>query len=101
LISRPNLFTTVLVQVPGLPFPIWLPLLSLGLWGLTVLAALVLACVPERTLRRRTGERLDLTPRQLAWQVFRLANIMLWTGSFVLCDVAVPAEGVRVRIRTI
>ncbi len=101
MIRRPNVFTTVLVRAPGLPFPIWLPLLSIGLWALTVLAALVVACVPERTLRRRTGDKLDLRPRQLAWQVFRFANVMLWSGSFVLCDVAVPTQGVRVRIRTI
>lgn len=98
--SRPNVLTTVTVRAPAIRFPIWIPLLSAGLWALTVLVGVVITCLPAEVLRRRLGDQVAVSPRRLGWQVIRLASILLWSGSFVLVDVRVPAEGVRVCIRT-
>ena len=90
------------MRVPKLRTPIWLPLLSLPLWALTVLAGLVVCFLPRRVLERRAqGNRLPVSPVRLGFSLMRLANVMLWSGSFVLCDVRIPGEGVRVRIRMI
>ncbi len=94
------MLTTVLVQVRELPVPIWLPMPSVCLWALTVDLGLLLCCLPAGFLRRHLGEKLPVSPRQVGWQLIRLATILLWSGSFVLCDVSVPEEGVRVRIRS-
>jgi hypothetical protein len=102
LISRPNLLTTITVRVPNLRVPIWLPLLSLPLWALTVLAGLVVCFLPRRVLERRMrGASLPVSPVRLGLWLMRLANVLLWSGSFTLCDVHVANEGVHVRIRMI
>ena len=93
--------TILHIRAPGLRFPIWLPLLSICLWALTVLTGIVVMCLPKRTLQRFVKETVPVSPIRLGWQLIRLAHILLWSGSFTLCDVQVPNEGVRVRIRTI
>lgn len=88
------------MDVRALPFPIWLPLPSLCLWALTVDLGIILCCLPKRFLRQRLGQEIPVSPTQVGWQLIRLAHILLWSGSFTLCDVHVPGEGVRVRVRT-
>ena len=102
MISRPNFLTTIVVRVPNLRVPIWLPIPSLTLWGFTVLAGLVVCFLPRRVLERRIeGTSLPISPVRLGLWLMRLANVLLWSGSFTLCDVHVANQGVRVRIRMI
>ncbi len=102
MISRPNLLTTIAVRVPDLRVPIWLPMPSLMLWALTVLAGLVVCFLPRRVLERHTeGASLPVSPVRLGLSLIRLAHVLLWSGSFTLCDVHVKNEGVRVRIKMI
>lgn len=102
MISRPNLLTTITIRVPDLRVPIWLPLPSITLWGLTVLLGLVVCFLPRHVLERKMqGTPLPVSPLRSGLSLIRLANVLLWSGSFTLCDVYVKNEGVRVRVRMI
>ena len=100
-IRRPSLLLTVAVYHPRLPLGrIWLPVPSLPLYALLVLTGGLVCCLPEAALARLTkGVRLKSVPLGLA--VIRLAGALLCSGGYTLCDVAVPAERVRVRVRAI
>ena len=100
--TRPNLLTTITVRVPDLRVPIWLPIPSITLWGFTVLLGLVVCFLPRHVLEKKMqGTPLPVSPVRLGLWLMRLANVMLWSGSFTLCDVCVKNEGVRVRVRMI
>jgi hypothetical protein len=88
--------------VPDLRVPIWLPLPSLMLWAMTVLAGLVVCFLPRRVLeRKKQGAPLPVSPLRLGLGLMRLANVLLWSGSFTLCDVYVKQDRVRVKVRMI
>ena len=89
------------MRAPGLRVPIWLPLLSSVLWAITVLVGLAVCFVPADRLRRRMGERVAVSPVRLGVGLMRLATVLLWSGGFTLCDVAVKGEGVRVKVQMI
>jgi hypothetical protein len=93
--------TIITVRAPGLRVPIWLPLLSVVLWGITVLVGLVMCFVSPRRLQKRMGGEVAVSPVRLGLGLVRLANVMWWSGSFTLCDVAVKGQGVRVKVRMI
>jgi len=80
--------------------PIWLPVPSISLWGLTVLAGCVVCCLPASLLERHAKQPIPVSPYRLGRSLVSMAWILLWSGSFVLCDVRVPDEGVRVTIRS-
>jgi len=89
------------VRAPGLRFPIWLPLLSSVLWAVTVLVGLAVCFVPADRLRRRMGGEVAMSPVRLGVGLMRLATVLLWSGGFTLCDVAVKGKGVRVKVQMI
>ena len=98
--SRPNVLAIVTVRAPGIRFPIWLPIPSVSLWAITVLVGVVVCFLPRRALERRMqGASLPVSRVRLGLGLIRLANVLLWSGGFTLCDVQVPNDGVRVRIR--
>jgi hypothetical protein len=88
------------VHVRDLRVPIWLPVPSISLWGLTVLAGCVLCCVPASVLEKHAGQPIPIPPYRMGLSLISMAWILLWSGSFVLCDVRVPNDGVRVTIRS-
>ncbi len=90
---------TVTVQLPrGRIRRLWLPIPSLLLyltaWGVRV----ALWFVPKRVLEKKSGQSLPVEVKRIGRALTRLAWITLCSGPYVLCDVAVPKEGVRVRI---
>ena len=90
----------VSVRKPGVPFGrLWLPIPSVVVY----LAAWVVK-VWLASGRRRPGEeegKSGIDVRRMAPHVTKLAWALLWSGSYVLCDVKVPEEGVRVKISVI
>ena len=56
---------------------------------------------PRQALRAGGARELPVEARTLGRYVVKFAGVLLCSGSYVLCDVAVPAEKVRVRIRLV
>ena len=77
-----------------------MPLLSLPLYGVLVLAGLVICCLPPRRVGRLT-RGVGLSPWRLGLTLPQLASALLCNGSYLLCDIAVPEEAVRLRVRAI
>ena len=65
------------------------------------LVALGLNLAPRDAFRGRDGRELPVDVRHLGRRVVEFATALLCSGSYVLCDVRVPAEKVRVRITLI
>jgi hypothetical protein len=92
---------TITVLHPKAPLGrVWLPLPSLSLWAAALLCGLGLCCVPTRKWRQWLPDA-PVKPRQAGWSLIRTAQALLWSGSFVLCDISVPGEKLRVRVRAI
>jgi hypothetical protein len=91
----------VTVYHPKLPFGrLWLVLPSLLLY----VGARVGGAVGARAVRRAREEgqaAVRLEPGQVREWVKQAAGAVLWSGSYVLCDVSVPKDRVRVRIRLV
>jgi len=67
-------------------------------------AWLVGACLnlaPQQALRRHGARDLPVDVRDLGRRVVEFASALLCSGSYVLCDVRLPAEKVKVRITLI
>src|SRR5512143_3816964 len=95
-IRRPSLLLTITVLHPRLPLGrVWLPLLSLPLWGMLVLTGLGVCFLPAGWLEKRTGG-VRVRPIAVGLGLIRLAGGLLCNGGYVLCDVHVPDEQVRV-----
>jgi hypothetical protein len=87
------------------------PKLPLGALGVVIPSALVYAAawvaraclnlVPRHALREGGARELPVEARKLGRYLVKFAGVLLCSGSYVLCDVAVPAEKVRVRISLI
>ena len=65
------------------------------------LVALGLNLAPRQALRRHGTRDLPLDVRHLGRRVVEFASALLCSGSYVLCDVRLPAEKVKVRITLI
>ncbi len=83
------------------------PKLPLGALGVVIPSALVYAgawvaraCL-NLALREGGARELPVEARTLGRYLVKFAGVLLCSGSYVLCDVAVPAEKVRVRITVI
>jgi hypothetical protein len=87
------------------------PQMPLGALGVTIPTALLYAaaCVvalglnlaPRQALRGPEGRGLPVHVRYLGRRVVEFASALLCSGSYVLCDVRLPAEKVKVRITLI
>jgi len=85
--------------------------MPLGAVGVTIPTALVYAAAclvgvclnlaPRKALRGPEGRELPVDVRHLGRRVIQFASALLCSGSYVLCDVRVPAEKVKVRITLI
>ena len=56
---------------------------------------------PRQALRGPEGRELPVDVRHLGRRVMEFATALLCSGSYVLCDVRLPAEKVKVRITLI
>jgi len=87
------------------------PRLPLGALGVTIPSALAYAgawlaraylnLVPRQALREGGARELPVDVRELGDCLVKAAWVLLCSGSYVLCDVVVPAKKVRVRISLI
>ena len=87
------------------------PKLPLGALGVVIPSALVYAAAwvarvclnlaPRQALWEGGARELPVEARTLGRYLVKFAGVLLCSGSYVLCDVAVPAEKVRVRIRLV
>jgi len=85
--------------------------MPLGAMGVTIPSALVYAAAwvvraflnlaPRQALQGPGARDLPVDVRKLGRHVVDLASVLLCSGSYVLCDVRVPAEKVKVRITLI
>ena len=57
--------------------------------------------VPRQALREGGARELPVDVRELGDCLVKAAWVLLCSGSYVLCDVVVPAKKVRVRISLI
>jgi hypothetical protein len=88
------------VRHPRLPFGVlWLPILSLAVYILAWGMRAALWFVPPRRLSDRVGERLPVEPHRIGRFLTGVAWSLLCSGSYVLCDVAIPEERLAVKIR--
>ena len=101
-IKRPTLFVVVSVRHPKLPT---------GALGVVIPSALVYAgawvaraCLnvaPRQAVRGGGGRELPVDARTLGRYLVKFAGVLLCSGSYVLCDVRVPEERLRLRIRLV
>jgi hypothetical protein len=87
------------------------PQIPMGAVGVTVPSALLYAaaCVvalglnlaPRKVLQGRGALDVPMDVRHLGRRVVEFASALLCSGSYVLCDVRVPAERLKVRITLI
>jgi hypothetical protein len=90
---------TVTVQLPhGRLRRIWLPIPSLLLYLMAWGVRIALWFVPKRVLEKKTGQPLPIDVKHMGRALTRLAWIALCSGPYVMCDVSVPKEGVRVKV---
>lgn len=101
-IRHPSSFVTLTFSHPKVPFGrVWLPvpslLIYLGAWAVRI----GLWVAPRRMLRKRDLRELPVDARQMGRMVTKLTWALLCSGSYVLVDVRIPNDRVRVRIRLI
>ena len=72
-------------------------LIYLGAWAVRI----GLRVAPRRMLRKRGLKELPVDARQVGRMGTKLAWALLCSGSYVLLDVRIPNDRVRVRIRLI
>ena len=74
---------------------------SVLVYAAACLVGVCLNLAPRQALRRHGARDLPLDMRHLGRRVVEFASVLLCSGSYVLCDVRVPAEKVKVRITLI
>jgi hypothetical protein len=72
-------------------------LVYLAAWGVRI----GLWVAPRRMLRKPELRELPVDARQMGRMVTKLTSALLCSGSYVLVDVRIPNDRVRVRIRLI
>jgi len=80
---------------------IWLPIPSLLIYVAAWAVRIGLRVAPRRMLRKRDLRELPVDARQVGRMVTKLTWALLCSGSYVLVDVRIPNDRVRVRIRLI
>jgi hypothetical protein len=71
------------------------------LYAAACVVALGLNLAPRQALRGPGARDLPVDVRHLGRRVVEFASALLCSGSYVLCDVRLPAEKVKVRITLI
>jgi len=90
------------VHHPDLPLgPICLPIPSFLLYGLACLAACLLQAGVGAGPRWRLRGSAQIDPGKLGRHLVRLAHALLCSGGYVLLEVQVPDERLRVRVRLV
>jgi hypothetical protein len=71
------------------------------LYAAACLVGVCLNVAPRQALRRHGAGDLPVDVRHLGRRVVEFASALLCSGSYVLCDVRLPAEKVKVRVTLI
>ena len=77
---------------------LWLPIPSLSLYLLAWTARVALWFVPKRVLKKRGRRPIPVDLKTIGRAITRLARVLLCSGPYVLCDVYVKSDGVRVKV---
>jgi hypothetical protein len=96
------LFLVVSVRHPQIPMgALGVTIPSVLVYAAACLVGVCLNLAPRQVLRGPGASDLPLDMRHLGRRVVEFASALLYSGSYVLCDVRVPAERLRVRIALI
>jgi energy-coupling factor transporter transmembrane protein EcfT len=100
LSNRPSLFIAIAVQHAKLPFRrMWLVIPSAFVLGLAAIGWIVLRS--SRRLDARLRQSTPFDARSLSRRLIQCSEALLCSGSYMLADVRLPAEGVKVTIRVV
>ncbi len=92
------MLVVVSVRHPRLPGGrLWLPCFSFLVYLLAWGARAAIRLAPKE----KVPAGLPLGPARLGWLVTRAAEVLLWSGSYMLLEVTLPREGIGVKVRVL